>query len=126
MLGTLKVISFVLAINLVLGGAYTLLDQNITTSSAAVYKTQAIFGYNVTGIIFDVNDTDPAVIDSITFHIAPSSGSAKADHVKIQTKANGPWTECSLVDDVLPTRVATCTLGSLAAEDVTALKIVAQ
>ncbi len=121
-----KAILLVLAINLVAGGAYVFADQKTVAASPAVYQTSMISGYDVTGIIFDVNDADPTVVDSITFHVAPSGGSAKANHVEIQTKTDGTWTECALVDDVLPARVATCTFKSLAAEDVTALNISAR
>ena len=119
-----KVLSLVLAI--IMGSIYAFIAPNTGADNPAVYKTSIIFGYDVTGIIFDVNDTDPTVVDTITFRIAPSHGSTKANHVKIQTKTGGTSTECSLIDDVPPARVATCTFGSLVAEDVTALKIVAR
>ena len=126
MLVNFKIISLVLAINIAAGGTYAVATQNTVPNGAAVYKTSMFFGYDVTGIIFDPNQRDPTVVDTITFHVAPSRGSAKANYVKIQTESSGPWTECSLVDDVLPARVATCPFGSLAAEDVTALNIVAK
>ncbi len=124
MFATFKAILLVLAI--ALGGAYALIDQNTATNGDAVYKTGLISGYDVTGIIFEVNDIDPAVVDTITFQIAPSNGSTKANHVKVQTMPDGKWTECALVDAVPPVQVATCTFKFLAAEDVTALKIVAK
>ncbi len=105
---------------------YAFIVPNTGADSPAVYETGMVFGHDVTGITFNVNDRDPAAVDTITFHIAPSRGVAKADHVKVQTAPGGTWTECSLVDDVLPTQVATCTFGSLAAENVTALEIVAR
>jgi hypothetical protein len=124
MLLNFKVTSLVLAI--IAGSTYAFIVPNAVADRTVVYQTSMVFGYDVTGIIFDINDTDPTVVDMITFHIAPSHGSEKADHVEIQTETDGTWTECSLVDDVLPVRVATCTFGSLAAEDVTALNIVAK
>jgi hypothetical protein len=124
MLLNFKVISLVLTI--IAGSTYAFIVPHTAADSPAVYQTRMVFGHDVTGIVFDVNDTDPAVVDTITFHIAPSHGSAKASHVEIQTETDGTWTECSLVDDVLPTSVAICTFGTLAAEDVTALNIVAR
>jgi hypothetical protein len=121
-----KVILLVLALNILVGGTYAFAAQDTVADGPVVYKTSMIFGYDVTGIIFHPNETDPTVVDTITFHIAPSNGSAKANHVMIQTETDGPWTKCSLVDYVLPARVATCTFESLAAEDVTALTIVAE
>lgn len=125
MLVNFKAVSLVLAINVIVGGTY-LFAQNTVTDSEAVYETRMVFGYDVTGIIFELNDADPNIVDSVTFHVAPSNGSAKADHVKIQTKPDGAWTECSLVDDALPARVVTCTFESLAADDITELNIVAR
>jgi hypothetical protein len=125
MSGHFKVVSFALAVNIIVGGVYAF-AQNTVADNSVVYKTSMVFGYNVTGVIFDLNDTDPNVVDTITFHVTPGNGSAKAKHVEIQTKADGPWTECSLVDGALPSRVATCTFESLTAEDVIALNIVAK
>ena len=124
MLGSSKVISLVLAI--IAGGTFAFAIPITGADSSAVYKTSMVFGYDVTGIVFDLNDADPTVVNTITFHVAPGNGSAKANHVEIQTEMDGTWTECSLVDDVLPARVATCTFKSLAAEDVTALNIIAR
>ena len=124
MLTNFKILS--LLCTLLLGGIYAFIAQNINAGGLAVYKTSLLSGYDVTGIIFDLNDADPSVMETITFHIAPSRGSAKAAHVEIQTERHGTWTECSLAEAVPPTRVATCTFESLAAEDVTALKISAK
>lgn len=121
-----KAISLVLAFNIIAGGTYVFATQNTVAESPAVYQTSLVFGYDVTGITFDLDNADPTVIDAIIFHVTPSIGSAKADQVEIQTETDGAWTECSLMDDVLPTRVALCTFGSLAAEDVTELNIVAK
>ncbi len=124
MLGHFKIVPLVLAINLAAGGILALATQNTVADRVPGYETSMVHGYNVTGIIFDLNDTDPTAVDAIIFHIAPSSGSVKADHVEIQTRADGTWTECSLADDSLPARVATCRFESLSAEDVTTLNIV--
>jgi hypothetical protein len=120
MLANIKVISFVLAI--ILGSIYSFVTQS-TKGAAAVYKTDRVFGYDVTGIVFDLNETDPTVVDTISFHVAPSSGSTPARQVKIQTKLDGAWTECSVVDAVHPAQVATCTFQSLTVDDVIALNI---
>jgi hypothetical protein len=44
--------------------------------------------------------------------------------VQVQTQKDGAWTECALVDDVLPAKLAACTFDSLSAEDLTDLNIV--
>lgn len=117
------ILSFILVISILGGGIVALVTPD--TDILTTYKTSTFFGYEVTGVIFHVNDTQPELVDTITFQIAPSYGSAKADKVKIQTKPEGPWTECSLVDEALPVRVATCTFNSLTIDDVVALEITA-
>lgn len=124
MFANFKALSLVLVF--ILGSIYAFIVPNMDANSPAVYKTSPALGYDVTGIIFELDNADPTVVDSIIFHVAPGHGAAKADHVKIQTAPGGTWTECSLADEVLPARVATCRFGSLAAEDVTALNIVAR
>ncbi len=126
MSGHFKIVPLVLAVNLAAGGIYALATQHTVVDSTPSYQTGMVLGYNVTGITFDLNDTDPTLVDAITFQVAPGSGWGAAKQVEIQTKAEGPWTECSLADDVLPRRVAACTFESLTAEDVTALTIVAK
>lgn len=117
MLGHVKTISLILAVNVLAGGTFAF-GQNAIADRAASYKANLAPGYDVTGITFNLDDADPTTVDTISFKIAPSYGSAKVDHVEIQTEIDGMWTKCSLIDDV-----AICTFESLAAEDVTALDI---
>jgi hypothetical protein len=125
MLGHVKIISLVLAVNVIAGGTFAF-GQNAIAERAASYKANLVPGYDATGILFDLDDADPTVVDTITFKITPSHGSTQANYAKIQTETDGIWTECSLEDDVLPTRRVTCTFESLVSEDVTALNIVAK
>ena len=126
MLGSVKAVSLVLALEIIAGGTFIFSTQNTAADDTAAYKTDMVLGYNVTGIVFDLNDTDPTFIDAITFKVAPGIGSAQANYVGIQTEPGGVWTECSLADAVPPARVATCTFESLAVDNVTALDIVAE
>ena len=122
MLGHFKTISLILAVNVAVGGTFAV-AQNAIADRSASYKADMARSHDVTGITFDVNDTDPSFVDAISFNLAPGYGPTKANQVEIQTRKNGPWTECSLANDVLPARV-TCTFQSLAAEDVMDLNIV--
>jgi hypothetical protein len=125
MLGHLKTLSLVLAVNVIAGGTYAL-TQNSIAEQTASYKANMAPGYDVTGLVFDVNDADPTMIDSISFKISPDYAFNKVNHVEIQTEVDGSWTTCRLVDDVSPAKVAICTFDSLSAEDVTALDIAAE
>ncbi len=93
--------------------------------SNAGYKASAVSGYNITDIVYDLDATDPTLVDEITFNVSPISGSVAAMTVKLQTATGGVWTNCSLASGTLPTKVATCTYGSLALVDVTAVNVVA-
>jgi hypothetical protein len=125
MLRNFKVLLFALVIFAVAGSAYAFAAQNTVEDSAAGYKANVVPGYTVTSIVYDLDATDPTLVDAITFSISPSSGSAAAVLVKIQTETAGAWTNCTLVAAVSPAMDVTCTFGSLAVEDVTALNIVA-
>ena len=124
MFRNIKVLLFVLATLVIAGSTYAFAAQNTVASSAAGYKASTVPGYSVTNIVYDLDDTDPTLVDAITFDIAPSSGSAAAALVKIQTANGGSWTDCSLSGSGA-TRAATCTFGSLQLDAVTALNIVA-
>ena len=119
-----KVVLFVLAALVIAGSAYAFAAQNTVEDSAGGYKASTVPGYSVTNIVYDLDETDPTVVDAITFDIAPSSGSAAAALVKIQTADAGSWTDCGL-SGTGSSRAVTCTFGSLQLEAVTALNIVA-
>jgi len=119
-----KALLFVFAILVITGSAYAFAAQNTVESSAAGYKASVVPGYAVTNIVYDLDDTDPTTVDEITFDVAPSSGSAAAALVKIQTETSGSWTDCTLSGSG-SSRAVTCTFGSLLLEDVTALNVVA-
>lgn len=119
-----KVLLLVLAVLVIAGSAYAFAAQNTVPDSAGGYKASVVPGYTVTNIIYDLDATDPTTVDAITFDIAPSSGTAAAALVKVQTASGGSWTDCTL-SGTGSSRAVTCTYGSLLLEDVTALNIVA-
>jgi hypothetical protein len=121
----LKVLLFVFAILVIAGSAYAFAASNTIAESAAGYKASVVPGYAVTNIVYDLDATDPTVIDEITFDVAPLSGSAVASLAKLQTADGGSWTDCSLAAGAGTTMNVTCTFGSLQVDDVTALNIVA-
>jgi len=120
-----KALLIVFAVLVIAAGAYAFAAQNTVADSAAGYKASVVPGYTVTNIVYDLDATDPTVVDAITFDIAPTSGTVVAAIVKVQTAAAGSWTDCTLVAGVAPSMDVTCTYGSLALEDITALNIVA-
>jgi len=120
-----KVLLFALAIVIIAGGAYAFAAANTVEDSAAGYKASVVPGYDVTGIVYDLDATDPTLVDEITFAISPSSGAVVAAIVKVQTETGGAWTNCTLAAGTPPSMDVTCTYGTLELIDVTALNIVA-
>jgi hypothetical protein len=116
---------FALAIIVIAGSAYAFAATNTVPDSAAGYQASVVPGYTVTDIVYDLNATDPTMVDNITFAIAPSSGSVVAALVKVQTADTGTWKDCTLATGTGSSMNVTCTYGALALVDVTALNIVA-
>ncbi len=125
MFRSLKVLLIVLVVIVVAGSAYAFAAQNTVEDSAAGYKANVVPGYSVTNVAYDLDATDPTLVDAITFQIAPSSGTVIAAIVKLQTATGGTWTDCGLVAGTAPSMDVTCTYGSLQLINATALNIVA-
>jgi len=115
----------VLVLIVAAGSVYAFAATNTVPDSAAGYKANVIPGYTVSNIVYDLDTTDPTLVDAITFDIAPSSGTVIAAIAKLQTATGGDWEDCTLVAGVAPSMEVTCTYGALELIDVTALNIVA-
>ncbi len=120
-----KVLVIALVAIVVAGSAFAFAATNTVPDSAAGYKANVVPGYTVTNIVYDLDATDPTLVDAITFDIAPSSGTVVAAITKLQTATAGAWTDCTLAAGVAPSMSVTCTYGSLQLINVTALNIVA-
>ena len=120
-----KILLIVLVVIVAAGSVYAFAATNTVPDSAAGYKANVIPGYTVTNIVYDLDATDPTLVDAITFDVAPSSGTVIAAIAKLQTATGGAWTDCTLVAGVAPSMEVTCTYGALNLIDVTALNIVA-
>jgi hypothetical protein len=120
-----RVLLAVLVILVIAGGAFAFAAANTVPDSAAGYKANVVPGYTVTSIVYDLDATNPTLVDNITFDVAPSSGTVVAAIVKLQTATGGSWTDCDLVAGIAPHMAVTCEYGSLELKDVTALNIVA-
>lgn len=127
MFRNIKILLIALAVIAVVGGTYAFADANTIAPSAAGYATSTVSGYDVTAIVYDLNASDPTLVDKITFTVAPTSGSVVAALVKVKTSAGGTWKDCTLVAGTPPAMSVTCTYTSptLALADITALNVVA-
>ena len=125
MLRNFKVLMLVFVVVVIAGSAYAFAASNTIPASAGGYAGTTVPGYTITNLVYDLDSADPSIVDAITFDISPTSGSSAAVVAKVQTATGGSWTNCTLVAGVAPAKSATCTYGSLALADVTALNIVA-
>ena len=91
-----KVLLIALIVIAVAGGVYGFAAANTVPDTAAGYKASVVSGYTITNIAYDLDATDPTIVDAITFAAAPA-----------------------------PSMNVTCTYGALPLADVTALNIVA-
>ena len=122
-----KVLVIALVIMIAAGSAYAFAAQNTVADSAAGYKASVVPGYTVTNVAYDLNATDPTLVDAITFAIAPSSGTVVAAIVKLQTATGGTWKDCVLTAGTAPSMNVSCAYGSgsLSLANITAMNIVA-
>ena len=124
----IKVLLVAVVVLALAGGSFAFAAANSVPDSAAGYKANVVSGYTVTNIVYDLNATNPTMVDKITFDIAPSSGTVLAATVKIQTvDGTGTWNDCSLGTATLLVKPVTCTYAdpTLAVADIDALNVVA-
>jgi len=119
-----KVLLIALLAIAIAGGVYGFAAANSVPASAAGYSASVVSGYTITNIVYDLNATDPTLVDKITFLAAPSTGTLVAALAKIQTATAGAWTSCVLVAGTAPSMTVTCTTTGLPIADITALNIV--
>ncbi len=127
MLRNFKVLLAVFAVIVIAGSAYAFAAGNTVPDTAAGYTANVISGYTVTDIVYDLNVSDPTLVDKITFGIDPTTElDPEAKVVYLQTKLTGPWTTCVVTTTELTTTTVVCTpTTSPSITEVTGLNIVA-
>lgn len=120
-----KILLIVLVVLVIAGSAYAFAAANTVPDSNAGYAASVVSGYTVDSIVYDLDDTNPTLVAEITFDINPDNSGTKALFVQVQTGTGGTWTTCTLVDGTAPEVHVTCSFGSLALANVTALNVVA-
>ncbi len=117
----------VLVILVLAASTYAFAAANTIEASAVGYAASVVGGYTVSNVVYDLQDTDPTIVDAIQFDINPTSGLAalEARVVMIQTAGGGTWLTCALVNGVPPAVAVTCTppANSLLVSAITALNI---
>lgn len=119
MLNNLKVMFVVLVVVVLAVSAYAFAAANTVPDSKAGAGSGVVSGYTVTSINYNLNATDPTVLDSVDFTL-----SAAATTVKIKLVAAGTtWYDCSLVsgmDWTCDTTTPSISVGTIDQLDVVA------
>jgi hypothetical protein len=93
MLRTLKVLLIALVVVVIAASAYTFAAANTVPATKAGDGSGAISGYTVSAIAYNLNATDPTLLDSVDFTL-----SAAATNVKIKlVDAGTTWYDCTVV-----------------------------
>lgn len=93
MLRNLKVMFVVMFVVVLAVGAYAFAAANTVPTSKAGAGSGVISGYTITNIDYNLNATDPTVLDSVDLTL-----SAAATTVKIKLVAAGStWYNCTVV-----------------------------
>ena len=124
---TFKVMLVALVVLVLAGSAYAFAAANTVPDSAAGYKANEVSGYTVTEVVYDLNASDPTLVDKITFKVGPTTGTVEAALVEIRTVSAGSWKVCTLGTAAAHIIPVTCTYTSptLALADIVALDVVA-
>ena len=78
---------------------------------------RAISGYTVSNVKYNLDTTNPSLISTVTFNIAPAAAST----VKIQLVTTGTWFDCTNTAGAVSCNVA----GAVTALDAANLRVVA-
>ena len=85
-------------------GAYAFTASNTVPASKAGSGNGAISGYTVSAVAYQLNATTPTDIDSVTFTLSATAGTAKAKIVS----GSATYTACSIAGGT----AVTCTFGT--------------
>jgi archaellin len=92
----IKTIFVALIVLIMMGGVYAFAAANTLPASTAGAASVDVPAFIVTNLIYDLNATDPQIVDEITFDVTPESGTTPALTVKVRTDdTTAVWEECT-------------------------------
>ncbi len=113
-----KVLLLAAALLILSTTAYAFAASNTVLVSNAGDGSQVISGYTVTNVHYNLNTSDPASIDSLTFTISPALPAGGT--VTVQLVSAGAWYACSVSGGTS----VTCTTAGATASGSNNLRIV--
>ena len=94
--------------------------NNAVNESGAGDGQNAISGYTIGAIHYNLNAATPTTIDSVQFTVTPTAGALAPTTVRVQLNGSGSWFGCTLSAGTW-----TCNLTSVTVSAATQLRIVA-
>ncbi len=111
----LRISLIIIVMFAVAGAASALAAANTVDTSAAGDGAGAISGFDVSGIVYDLDDANPRNIAQVTFDL-----DVTAADVMIQLDPAGDWYDCTVAGTDV-----TCTTTGATVESATNLRVVA-
>ncbi len=106
-----KVLMTLMLVFVLIGSSYAFAAANTIETSNAGQGDEPVSGYEITNLVYNLNETDPTIVDTITFTVTPDAAGLNkiaAAVAYIQADTTAPWIQCTLADGVLPIKLATC------------------
>ena len=116
MLRSLKVLFVLFTIVVISVATYAFAAANTVPDTKAGDGSGAVSGYTVTGVVYNLNASNPATLDSVDFDLG-----AAATQVQVQLVTAGTWYTCALDTGT----VWTCSTTGLAVSTINQLRVVA-
>lgn len=117
MLRNFKILFVVFAIAAISLTAYAFAAANTVPDTKAGDGSGVVSGYDVTGVVYTLNGTDPSTLDSVAFDVG-----AAAATVEVQLVATtGSWYACALDTGT----TWSCTTTGLEVSTIDQLRVVA-
>ena len=91
MLRSLKVLFVLFTIVVISVATYAFAAANTVPDTKAGDGSGAVSGYTVTSVVYNLNTTNPATLDSVAFDLG-----ASAAQVQVQLVTAGTWYDCTL------------------------------
>jgi hypothetical protein len=112
------------ALSIVFVGQAVFAAANTIPSSSAGYASQAVSGYTVSNIDYNLNATTPTNVDTVTFVATSDSGStAGSVTVYVRFVGGGAWYACARTGGAAPAHNISCDTDAAPGPQLTAAAI---
>lgn len=123
---SIRGVAFVIGALIVSVAAYGFAASNTVPETGAGDGQGQISGYTIENVSYQLNDTNPAEIDAVSFDLSASAGAPLPGDVRVQLEdPDGQWFTCSTEDEAMPANFS-CELDpAVLVADANQLRVVA-